>query len=499
MRTRHRIPTLFTLSMLDVFCCALGCVILLWLWNERLAQARAKAADETSRQLESTRIDLAEARRLIDALKGDLVGARGSIASLTGERDQMRQSLTESEKALADLKEDRDRTRADLAATRKDLADRARDLTRARAESARLADRLAKKTSDLETSEADLASLLAKKKQDEAAQKLAMSRAQKHVQDLELLLRDRDKELTVASAKVKDMADRLHDTDGRIQMLRTRADAADSLQSNLDESSRRLTTAGERIKELEKFLNNRKSIMIDMQSKLDDLQTERKTLSEELGKIRVAADNRFAGIQLTGRRVVFLVDMSGSMKMTDANTHAPEKWPLVAATVVKVMKSLPDLEKFQVIVFSEAASFPIGSGADWIDYDAAASPEQVKKVLTQIEPKGNTNMYAPFEQAFRFRPRGLDTIYLFSDGLPNIGPGLSPVDQSRNLSETELGDILGKYIRKTLREQWNRPASGWAKVRINSVGFFYESPDVGAFLWALSREFEGSFVGMSKP
>jgi hypothetical protein len=36
-------------------------------------------------------------------------------------------------------------------------------------------------------------------------------------------------------------------------------------------------------------------------------------------------------------------------------------------------------------------------------------------------------------------------------------------------------------------------------VRINTIGFFYESPDLGAFLWALARENEGSFVGMSKP
>jgi hypothetical protein len=40
---------------------------------------------------------------------------------------------------------------------------------------------------------------------------------------------------------------------------------------------------------------------------------------------------------------------------------------------------------------------------------------------------------------------------------------------------------------------------GQARVRINSIGFFYESPEVGAFLWALSRENDGSFVGMSRP
>jgi hypothetical protein len=37
------------------------------------------------------------------------------------------------------------------------------------------------------------------------------------------------------------------------------------------------------------------------------------------------------------------------------------------------------------------------------------------------------------------------------------------------------------------------------RVRLNCIGFFYESPDVGAFLWAMSRENDGSFVGMSKP
>ena len=58
--------------------------------------------------------------------------------------------------------------------------------------------------------------------------------------------------------------------------------------------------------------------------------------------------------------------------------------------------------------------------------------------------------------------------------------------------------MLGKYVLKTLREDWNKKATT-PKVKIHTVGFFYESPDLGAFLWALSRENDGSFVGMSKP
>jgi hypothetical protein len=108
-------------------------------------------------------------------------------------------------------------------------------------------------------------------------------------------------------------------------------------------------------------------------------------------------------------------------------------------------------------------------------------------------------MYIAFDAAFLYRPRGMDTIYLLSDGLPNIGPGLTVAEQQRALKESEREDILGKYVRSMVKQRWNRNEVGQSKVRINSIGFFYESPDVGAFLWALSRENDGSFVGMSKP
>jgi hypothetical protein len=92
---------------------------------------------------------------------------------------------------------------------------------------------------------------------------------------------------------------------------------------------------------------------------------------------------------------------------------------------------------------------------------------------------------------------GLDTVYFFSDGLPNLGEG-TPAGADK-LSETQLGEILGKHIRGRLKNTWNRAVPNQARVRINCIGFFFESPDVGAFLWALAREHDGSFVGMSKP
>ncbi len=80
----------------------------------------------------------------------------------------------------------------------------------------------------------------------------------------------------------------------------------------------------------------------------------------------------------------------------------------------------------------------------------------------------------------------MDTIYLLSDGLPNLGEGL-PVDPMTKLTEVERNDILSRHIRRTLKTTWNAPRPGQPRVRINAVGFFFESPDVGAFLWALAR------------
>jgi len=172
----------------------------------------------------------------------------------------------------------------------------------------------------------------------------------------------------------------------------------------------------------------------------------------------------------------------------------------VRETVARVMRSMPELEKFQVIVFAEETRYLLaGPGRDgWFDYDAKADPGRVLEALAKIKPEGGTNMYAALEAAFRLRPAGLDTIYLLSDGLPNVGAGLT-AEEGRRLSEAERNDRLGKHVRKTLRLDWNRARPGQPRVRINSIGFFYESPKVGAFLWALSRENAGSFVGMSRP
>jgi Mg-chelatase subunit ChlD len=279
--------------------------------------------------------------------------------------------------------------------------------------------------------------------------------------------------------------------------LREQENAAKKWQDELRDATAKLTLAQTRLRTLETDAASSKKNVAAATRDLEMLQQENKALTEQVQRSRAALENRFEGILLTGRRVVFLVDMSGSMNSVEPRVPDPQKWVGVRETVAKVMRSLPGLEKFQVILFSDKVSYLLGEDGRWLDYDAKTSADRILNALAAIKPRGNTNMYTALEAAFRYRAQGLDTIYLLSDGLPNDGPGLPPNGSS--LSETQQAEYLAKHIRKLLRGDWNRTLAGRPRVRINTIGFFYESPDVGAFLWALARENDGGFVGMSKP
>lgn len=527
MRPRHRMPTLFTLSMMDVFCCALGCVILLWLWNERLAKEKARSAGETRTLLEQARGELTAARSRLQALEADLAAAKSEAATLAGDLNSTRADLTAARGRVATLTTDRDRLQSELNSSSSQLAARTADLKnmQARVDSTTAdlknlrsrvdttADLLAKKQADLDRlsnqlalrqKEHDAAATawaeeLAKKRREQDALASSLAAAQKRALDLETLTRDKEQRLALSTRRVDDLTDRLTDAEARLKSMKSTADVVPTLRSDLDVEKMKRAAAETRVRDLERDLTTRRTAMMDVQGQVTELQNDKKRLTDQVEKFRAAADNRFAGIHLTGRRVVLLVDMSGSMKSTEENIPAPEKWPAVADAASKVLKSLPDLEKFQVILFSEEIQYPLGSPGEWLDYEAGSSADRLRGAILKFLPRGNTNMHLGFDSAFAFRAKGMDTLYLLSDGLPNIGPGLTAADQMKNLKETERAEILGKHVRTELRARWNRFESGRERVKINAIGFFYESPDVGAFLWALARENDGSFVGMSKP
>ncbi len=461
MRTRHKPPTLVSMWMLDVFCCALGCMILLFVltaiqsqYAAMQAKLRAASAAKTLDDLKSVQSQLASTRDDLDKTK----------KAFTAEVDDLTNKLAVTTADLTDKEKQLVRANADLTDTKKTLVS-------AVAASAILEDEMRKK----EKKATDLAADLAKLRTAE--------------QTLQKLLRQQDLVYEQLESAKKKSDERLTDLDAKYRaLMKESADQAAAL-ATAGKVEDDLSAARGTIKDLRKQLD-------DVNANIIDLQGDKKKLADKFDKLRIDSDSRFAGIAMTGKSVVFMIDISGSMKLIDEKTPDPNKWPGVIETVGRVMRSIPDLERFQVVVFSRSSQFLIGNG-EWQTYRGEASVKAVTDGLKDTTPAGDTNLYSGFEQAFRLRERGMDTIYLFSDGLPTSGAGLTP-EQDRTLVDAQRTDVLVKHLRGTLKGTWNRPENG-RRVKINAVGFFYESPDVGAFLWALARENDGSFVGMSKP
>lgn len=463
MRHRHRMPALFTLSMLDVLCCGMGAMILLMLLNHL------------------------EAQRSGSALKA----SEAKVGALTGDLEQRGGELKRLQAALADSRSEH----AQLIAANEQLA-------AARAADLRSAEGLQRRITSLATELKAAQALLEQAKADRLAAEKELASALERNAGSQTRLRTLQEKLDAATAKADGLATRLMLTEKEKAEAATQAQSIAKLKSDLAEAQERATALEADVSRWRKEAEAAgvKSLAAEESGKkaLLDAATLRKLLDDQQaasgrlrGQLQQAA-NRFAGVDLSGKRVVMLIDKSGSMASVEQQKAAPEKWPELCRTVAKVMGSLTEAEKFQVIVFSDQVEFPLGKPGEWFEL-RKESPAEVERTLLKIDPRGNTNMYAALEASFRFKSQGLDAIYLFSDGLPNVGPGLPPNPPSDEPSQSA---ILGRHLRETLRSRWNKDEP---KVRIHSIGFFFESPNLGAFLWALSRENGGSFVGMSRP
>lgn len=511
MQSRHRIPVVFSIYMVDVLCGALGCVILLW-------QLYHYESSETQKQLEEKSTAEVVANKEIERLMGELTLLKSDLEDnknqrvrITVELDKMRKERDQALNLALVRKNDYDKLKESLAAVKTER-DKLKELMAAAEATIAL---LRTNVKDLEKKSTLTAEELAAKIKAHAGLLDRLAEAEKKLSYLTKNLAMRESDVKAATKTAEERADLLKRLEEQLALLRgqnkdylARLDAFDirvkMLEKDIGSGKKTLIESDKRYLDLllahEKLsMKHMVSIkdLADARTIIAGLQEDQKSLIRKNRDFQAAIDNRFEGIKLTGNKVIFLVDMSGSMELIDENTAEPDKWPLVCETVGRLMQSLSDLQQYQVILFSDRARYAVGNDGKWLSYKGKETAKATVAALKAIKPKNETNMYDAFAEAFKFKEQGLDTIYVLSDGLPNAGEGLPA--NSQNLTETQRTEILSKVVRNRLKAVWNRPGAGQEKIHINTIGFFFESPDVGAFLWALARENAGSFVGMSRP
>lgn len=201
------------------------------------------------------------------------------------------------------------------------------------------------------------------------------------------------------------------------------------------------------------------------------------------------------GLDLTGYRLIFVLDISGSMEASDPptpeqlekmkrRTGIPEQIEKelmesrrrirrAKAELVKVINGLPEDRRFNVITFSTDVTA-------WKDAMVTADAKGKKSAVEFVEGLKATGITVTDDALARaFEDPMVDTIYLITDGAPtHVGsqgrPGL-PSD-ARRIMQQILGDVRAwNYLRQ---------------VRIFTLGF--EGAYI-EFLKQLSREHFGEY------
>jgi Mg-chelatase subunit ChlD len=201
-----------------------------------------------------------------------------------------------------------------------------------------------------------------------------------------------------------------------------------------------------------------------------------------------SADKRtgFFGLTIESKRVVFVIDISGSMKenVGGAGPDAKsKKSDLAKAELKRVLASLEDGALFDIVFFSSAVRV-------WKP-DMQVSDQKTRKEAVDFvdaaEVVGGTNTYDALEAAFAIGDMGkgkkreadptgdarVDSIVFLSDGKPSVGRTTDP-------------DAI-----RTAVKGWNRAR----RIAISAIAFGAEKDAVDPkFMKGLADDTGGKFV-----
>jgi uncharacterized protein with von Willebrand factor type A (vWA) domain len=116
---------------------------------------------------------------------------------------------------------------------------------------------------------------------------------------------------------------------------------------------------------------------------------------------------------VTARRVLFVIDISGSMDCTcEFRGRSSTRLDLVKEDLRAVLKTIGDESYFGILAFD--------NNTKWVSRFGRATKDNVRQALSAVnslEANGGTDIYSALSEAVGVHRReGLDAIYLLTDG-----------------------------------------------------------------------------------
>jgi chemotaxis protein histidine kinase CheA len=466
MKREPRELVMFNLSFLDVICCALGALILLFVITSQHLNKTVSQAVERYEE-EAKKVSFAVQKYREEA-------TRANSAADTAERMELRMREARQQAEIQEL----------AALESRKLAET--NMQQALASSIR-AEKLEKIAQE---ENAQLKQTLKELEETTQKRQLAVQEINALRQQLETLQKalgeqssEQGKlsaELTKSEEQLQSLLEKTGDEQTKlIQELRVLRDSNGKKDAELEEIRKEKRLLAQQLEELTKDLSRSsekvetvKSMEADREQQLHLAQRKIQKLEEQL---KVLGKKSIFGIEPRYSRVVFLVDRSGSI------VHSKIK-PVIIDTFSQVLSHC-EIDEFALIAFSSNMYFyPIRQGTMLDGRD-----EHKKEVAQWYENQsftGQTNIRQAIKHAYEDYGN-LDAIFILTDGLPREG--------NKEATPGIIEDIK-RYVKAKVQEQKTQAV----KTRIITISIGVppdEHKEVYEFLHSLSELTEGQYLG----
>lgn len=152
----------------------------------------------------------------------------------------------------------------------------------------------------------------------------------------------------------------------------------------------------------------------------------------------------FFGIPVQGTRVVFILDLSGSMDWKVANSSGKNDTGIERAKdeLKRAMQAISPNASFTLVTFSGDETADV-----WSKDLVQASEKNRERFLKHVETlkaRGGTNLWAGLEEALKIKTQvygarydsNVDEIFILSDGAPSVGAVIKPLEILRLVKES---------------------------------------------------------------
>lgn len=179
-----------------------------------------------------------------------------------------------------------------------------------------------------------------------------------------------------------------------------------------------------------------KNWWVDQADKFDPLSKERwSEINETRLELARTANTKaeFFGVQLETERIIFVVDVSGSMQeaikdtgygggsSTGGGRGGPTRLDAAKQELTQALAKLDETAYFNILSFSGG----VNALAKRMGKAAGKHLNKAKEFVGRMTPGGGTNIYGGFETAFA--DELVDTIIFLSDGQPSEGETIDPI------------------------------------------------------------------------